>query len=337
MTAVTPSNFLTGIGAYTYYLNSGSGGVGPAGTGQKDHVLTFNQSVIGCPLEYSVQRTPVATGVRRAADSFETPVLSVVNSPRKRGGSRGSHGDFHASTYCFGKPCPVAKATSTLTETFRVNTQNIAYDLQLWNVNFVQTSTYSTHANKDGVYKFNLTIKDKCWDVDLIAPVATVVPTLRFKLWHPHSIPFSQMTMSFGGVTLAWNYCSGFEYELERVTSPNMVSSYQYPSGNVGATSPLFTQTDFDTAYVPKTQATDTNLKYDYTPTAFQWVGTHTMRIIGKVGNDPAALKVDGKYVAKSNPTNSDPITVANKWKTGSTFTVVIYNPCDTTVVDSIT
>jgi hypothetical protein len=58
------------------------------------------------------------------------------------------------------------------------------------------------------------------------------------------------------------------------------------------------------------------------------------MRIIGKVGNDPAALRVDGKYVAKSNPVNSDPITVANKWKTGSTFTVVIYNPCDTTVVD---
>jgi hypothetical protein len=59
--------------------------------------------------------------------------------------------------------------------------------------------------------------------------------------------------MSFGGVTLVWNYCSGFEYELERVTSPNMVSSYQYPSGNIGANSPLFTQADFDTAYVPKT------------------------------------------------------------------------------------
>jgi hypothetical protein len=60
------------------------------------------------------------------------------------------------------------------------------------------------------------------------------------------------------------------------------------------------------------------------------------MRIIGKLGNDTTALKVDGKYVAKTNPTNSDPIAVANKWMTtGPIFTVVIVNPCDTTIVDS--
>jgi hypothetical protein len=116
-------------------------------------------------------------------------------------------------------------------------------DLQKWNVNLVQTSTYSTHANRLGVFAFDITFKDKCWDTTLVAPIATGAP-FTFNLWTTHTIPFSYMTVSFGGTNLG-NYCNGWEYELERVTGPT--APYQTPSGP--SFDALFSQTDFTTGY----------------------------------------------------------------------------------------
>lgn len=127
--------------------------------------------------------------------------------------------------------------------------------------------------------------------------------------------------MSDGTTVHPFDVCNGYTYELESLTYPSDI--WQNPVGTA------FTSTDFDTCYSPTTQGTTANPKYDCIFPDFQWVGTHTMKIIGKLGYAATA----GLYIETIDPANSDPITQIARYVETAIFTVVISNPCDSSTV----
>jgi hypothetical protein len=72
------------------------------------------------------------------------------------------------------------------TATMKLTTIDYAnYDLQNWSLSVVLESTYSSAALKEGEIKFNLEIKDVCWDLPLSAFSLTSV-TQVYNIWVSH-------------------------------------------------------------------------------------------------------------------------------------------------------
>ena len=142
-----------------------------------------------------------------------------------------------------------------------VVTQDYTLDLESWDLHVTLESVYSTHANRAASDDFNLQLKDVCWDLPLAA--APAAPgNFNEKLWSTHRLTFSAMNTQ-------WNdYCGGFTYRVEYVTGPLY-------TGLVGEVKP-----DFAAVY---THTLDT-LYVEGTPTDTDWVGVHTLKIVGTYG-----------------------------------------------------
>jgi len=89
--------------------------------------------VTGCPLTFKIGR--IVNGVEQALTSHETAALTHSTS----------------------------NGSLTLLST------DYALDGEVWTIKLYKKSTYSTHAKAEGIYQFDITFRDFCWDSVLTA------------------------------------------------------------------------------------------------------------------------------------------------------------------------
>ena len=62
---------------------------------------------------------------------------------------------------------------STVDGSLSLLATDYALDGEAWTIKLYKKSTYSTHANAEGVYEFTVTFRDICWDSVLTAATFT--------------------------------------------------------------------------------------------------------------------------------------------------------------------
>ena len=97
-------------------------------TGRLSWSPTWSSIVTGCPLTFKIGR--IVNGVEQALTSHETAALT------------------HST----------ADGSLTLLST------NYALDGEVWTIKLYKKSTYSTHTKAEGIYQFDITFRDICWD-----------------------------------------------------------------------------------------------------------------------------------------------------------------------------
>ena len=89
---------------------------------------TFSSTVTGCPLTFEIGL--IVSTVEQALTSHETAVLTH----------------------------------STVDGSLTLLSTDYALDGEVWTVKLYKKSTYSTHINSEGIYQFDVTFRDICWD-----------------------------------------------------------------------------------------------------------------------------------------------------------------------------
>ena len=158
---------------------------------------------------------------------------------------------------------------STVDGSLLLDTTDFAYDTEVWTIKLYQKSTYSTHANGEGVYEFTVTFRDSCWD-SVLNPATFSTTTFSWDIFDLQNMPFNPMVdTSKNGA------CGGYTYEVEyglsgTLSNPDM-SHYSIGIG-------------------PAIEGTTTDIN---------WVGTHPLRIKctnGVFSSDPAARGTNGLF-----------------------------------------
>ena len=144
-------------------------------------------------------------------------------------------------------------------------------DTEVWTIKLYKKSTYSTHANGEGVYLFDVTFRDFCWD-SVLTPAVFSSTTLSVDLNFPFDFPFTAMEDTSQGLA-----CGGYTYELEYMSG-----------GPLDGSSPDLSP--FSISVTPSLAGTITD---------FTWIGTHPMRIKctnGQADTSPTARGVGGFF-----------------------------------------
>ena len=114
--------------------------------GVRDFDPTWSNTIPFCPATYEIGR--VVNGVERPLTAAEYAVISHTTQ------------DGQFSYY----------------------TEDFTLDTQVWTIRLYKRSTYSLSPNQDGVYLFDITFLDICWDAVLI-PATFRVDEYLFDLW----------------------------------------------------------------------------------------------------------------------------------------------------------
>ena len=179
---------------------------------------TWSNSVTGCPQTFEIGR--IVTSVEQALTGHETAALT--HYPGTDG-----HLELLSTDY--------------------------ALDGEVWTVKLYQKSTYSTHANAEGVYQFDITFRDICWDSVLTAAVFDSA-TYNFERMVAQNMPFAAMIDTSQGTA-----CGGYTYELEYLSTGPLYTGVGTPD-----------LSHYSVTGTPSVDGTTTDLA---------WVGTHPMRL----------------------------------------------------------
>ena len=85
----------------------------------------------------------------------------------------------------------------------------------MWTIKLYKRSTYSISAEQDGVYLFDITFLDICWDAEL-TPATFRVDEYLFDLWQQQSIFFTEALDTSNPL----DFCGGYHSDLEYFSGP---------------------------------------------------------------------------------------------------------------------
>ena len=149
----------------------------------------------------------------------------------------------------------------------------------------------------DGIYLFDITFKDPCWDATLTP--ASMSSWFTWDLWEAESMTATAMINAEYGIN-----CGGFTYELEYVSGPLIAAGI-----------------DPNTIYtLVESGGSGGPLDLTGTPIDRQWLGDHTYRIKCSNGNVANAPAGDGTGIYNSVYSND--------------FVVRVIDPCLISVVN---
>ena len=149
----------------------------------------------------------------------------------------------------------------------------------------------------DGIYQFDITFKDPCWDATLTPSVMASMFT--WDLWQAESMTATAMINAEYGIN-----CGGFTYELEYVSGPLIAAGID----------PLTVYT------LVESGGSGGPVVLSGTPVLWSWLGDHTYRIKCSNGNIANAPAGDGTGIYNSVYSNN--------------FLVRIIDPCLVSVVN---
>lgn len=176
---------------------------------------TWSSSIAGCPLTFEIGR--IVNSVEQALTSHETAALTH----------------------------------SAVDGSLQLLSNDFALATEVWTIKLYKKSTYSTAADGEGVFQFDITFRDLCWD-SILEPAVFSQSVYEFSKQQAFTMTFSPMVDTSQGLA-----CGGYTYEFEYLN-----------------TGPLYSGSAPDLSFLNISG----NSVSGSVPSA-SWIGTHPLRL----------------------------------------------------------